>query len=199
MRCGQLRAQSPLLGTEFLDAETGRQKSSLRLSNAHRDKNLRIERPEIPAETPYWRRIRKVRFAKTGWWCAQSHANRSLLNISLFSGNLTGKFAIFRPWRHFYIVEAAVPQRFFTKFPKKINRVKLLDNRDRNRVNSEIRPGYQVSVHFSHTCLMARGRDLFSPSIYRLRRARWRARSDHGRVRVRLSGGRTTRRGSAAT
>jgi hypothetical protein len=31
---------------------------------------------------------------------------------------------------------------------------------------------------------MARGRDLFSPSIYRLRRARWRARSDHGRVRV---------------
>jgi hypothetical protein len=56
-----------------------------------------------------------------------------------------------------------------------------------------------VSVHFSHTCLMARRRDLFSPSIYRLRRARWRARSDHGRVRVRLSGGRTTRRGSAAT
>jgi len=46
---------------------------------------------------------------------------------------------------------------------------------------------------------MTRGRDLFSPSIYRLRRARWRARSDHGRVRVRLSGGRTTRRRSAAT
>jgi hypothetical protein len=36
-----------------------------------------------------------------------------------------------------------VPQRFFTKFPKKINRVKLSDNRDRNRVNSEIQSGYQ--------------------------------------------------------
>jgi hypothetical protein len=36
-----------------------------------------------------------------------------------------------------------VPQRFFTKFPKKTNRVKLSDNRDRNRVNSENRSGYQ--------------------------------------------------------
>jgi hypothetical protein len=43
-----------------------------------------------------------------------------------------------------------VPQRFFTKFPKKINRVKLSDNRDRNRVNSEIQSGYQ-KVLFSHT------------------------------------------------
>ena len=91
-----------------------------------------------------------MRFARAGWWCAQSHANRSLLNISLFSGNLTGKFAIFRPWRHFYIVEAAVPQRFFTKFPKKINRVKLSDNRDRNRVNSEIQSGYQRRPLLTH-------------------------------------------------
>jgi hypothetical protein len=36
-----------------------------------------------------------------------------------------------------------VPPRFSTKFPKKINRVKLSDNRDRNRVNSEIQSGYQ--------------------------------------------------------
>jgi hypothetical protein len=36
-----------------------------------------------------------------------------------------------------------VPQRFFTKSPKTINRVKLSDNRDRNRVNSEIQSGYQ--------------------------------------------------------
>jgi len=96
-----------------------------------------------PQKRPIPSRRRDLRFRRTGWWCAQSHANRSLLNISLFSGNLTGKFAIFRPWRHFYIVEAAVPQRFFTKFPKKINRVKLSDNRDRNRVNSEIQSRYQ--------------------------------------------------------
>jgi hypothetical protein len=36
-----------------------------------------------------------------------------------------------------------VPQRFFTEFPKTINRVKLSDNRERNRVNSEIQSGYQ--------------------------------------------------------
>lgn len=47
--------------------------------------------------------------------------------------------------------------------------------------------------------LRARGRDLFSPSICRLRRARWQRRTDRGRVRARLFGGRTTRRGSVAT
>ena len=31
----------------------------------------------------------------------------------------------------------------FAKFPKKINRVKLSDNRDRNRTNSEIQSRYQ--------------------------------------------------------
>src|SRR5712664_1432021 len=43
---------------------------------------------------PIWRRLGKGWFAETGWWCAQSHANRSPLNISLLSGNLTGKFAV---------------------------------------------------------------------------------------------------------
>jgi hypothetical protein len=44
-----------------------------------------------------------------------------------------------------------VPQRFFTKFPKKINRVKLSDNRDRNRVNSEIQSGYQKRPFLTHS------------------------------------------------
>jgi hypothetical protein len=43
-----------------------------------------------------------------------------------------------------------VPRQFLIKFPKKINRVKLSDNRDRNRVNSEIQSGYQKRP-FSHT------------------------------------------------
>jgi hypothetical protein len=46
-------------GTEFLDAETGCQKSPLRRANAHRDKDLRNEWPEIPAETPYLASYRK--------------------------------------------------------------------------------------------------------------------------------------------
>jgi hypothetical protein len=76
--------------------------------------------------------------------------NRSPLNISLFSGKLTGKFAIFWVLEALHIGEAPVPQRFFTKFPKTINRVKLSDNRDRNRVNSEIQSGYQKRPFLTH-------------------------------------------------
>ena len=48
-----LRAQSRLPGTEFLDAETKRQKSLLKCANAYRDQNPGTDWPEIPAETPY--------------------------------------------------------------------------------------------------------------------------------------------------
>src|SRR6267378_5045249 len=39
-----------LLGTEFLDAETGRQKSSRKRANACRDQSPGSKWPEIPAE-----------------------------------------------------------------------------------------------------------------------------------------------------
>src|SRR5882762_8194659 len=42
-----------LLGTEFLDAETGRQKSSRKRANACRDQSPGSKWPEIPAEAPY--------------------------------------------------------------------------------------------------------------------------------------------------
>ena len=45
------KARSP--GTEFLDAETGRQKSRLKFVNAHRDQSPENRWPEIPAKTPY--------------------------------------------------------------------------------------------------------------------------------------------------
>jgi hypothetical protein len=48
-----------LAGTEFLDAETGRQKSPLNLANGCRDINPRSRWPEIPAETPYFESYRK--------------------------------------------------------------------------------------------------------------------------------------------
>src|ERR1700675_1157639 len=50
----RLHAQPRLPGTEFLDAETGRQKPPPKCANAHRDQNPGIESPEMPAETPYW-------------------------------------------------------------------------------------------------------------------------------------------------
>jgi hypothetical protein len=136
--------------TEISNAETDPQKSALHLAETDLETIRKRESPH--SRGPSRHLAGTIRFAKGEWWCAQSRANRSPLNISLLSGNLTGKFVVFRPWRHFYIVEAAVPQRFFTKFPKKINRVKLSDNRDRNRVNSEIQSGDQKPpflIHYS--------------------------------------------------
>src|SRR5258706_10345725 len=46
-------------GTEFLDAETKRQKSSFKRANARRDQNPGTEWPEIPAETRYSASCRK--------------------------------------------------------------------------------------------------------------------------------------------
>jgi len=43
-----------------------------------------------PQKGPIWRRIGNVRFAETGWWCAQSYANRSpcyLANIRVIFEN----------------------------------------------------------------------------------------------------------------
>src|ERR1700729_3798569 len=91
------------------------------------DQYPRNERPQTPAESARMRgTLEKARFCEDCLVADAVERNRSPLNLSLFSGNLTGKFAIFRPWGRFHIGEAAVPQRFFTKFPKKINRVKVI-------------------------------------------------------------------------
>src|ERR1700682_6420984 len=54
-----LRAQARLPGTEFLDAETKRQKSPIKSANARRDQSPASVWPEIPAETPYSAAYRK--------------------------------------------------------------------------------------------------------------------------------------------
>src|SRR6267154_6860460 len=56
-RIRALKAQPP--GTEFLDAETGRQKSPPNYANARRDPNPGNQWPKIPAETPYLASHRK--------------------------------------------------------------------------------------------------------------------------------------------
>ena len=61
----------------FLDAETGRQNRPLKCANVGRDQSPGIEWPKIPQKRPIWRRAGNVRLARTGWWCAQSYANRS--------------------------------------------------------------------------------------------------------------------------
>jgi hypothetical protein len=116
---------------------------------------------------PMQRRGRKSRLIAGRDQSRDAKGNRSPPNISLFSGNLTGKFAIFRPWRQFSIREVAVPQWFVTKFPKTINRVKFSDNRDRNRVSSEIQSGYQKRPFLTHLSPLAAARNLFSPAKLR--------------------------------
>jgi hypothetical protein len=58
------RASPP--GTEFLDAETGRQKSPLKRITVRRDQNLGNGWPKVPAETPYLGYCRKFGVCK-GW------------------------------------------------------------------------------------------------------------------------------------
>ena len=55
----RFRARARPPGTEFLDAETGRQKSPPKQVGAHRDKNPRNEWPKLPVETPCLASCRK--------------------------------------------------------------------------------------------------------------------------------------------
>jgi len=68
VQCGPTSRSTTAAGTEFLDAETKRQKPSFKRANARRDPNPGTEWPEIPTERAIRCRAGKVRFAETGWW-----------------------------------------------------------------------------------------------------------------------------------
>ena len=88
-----LRAGPQPPGTEFLDAETKRQKSSFRRANARRDQNPGTEWPEIPAETRYSASCRKR--AVCGDWMVVSAVRYEPVSTPncLISGFLQGIFA----------------------------------------------------------------------------------------------------------
>src|SRR5258708_5189302 len=73
-----LRAQARPPGTEFLDAETGRQKSSTNARTPTETKIQELSTRKSAQKRPIWRRVGNAWFARTGWWCAQSCANWSL-------------------------------------------------------------------------------------------------------------------------
>ena len=64
--------------------------------------------------------------------CAVRYEPVSIGN-SLVTGKLTGYFAIWRLLEPVSVRKAAVPQRLFIKFPRKINREKFRRNRADNR------------------------------------------------------------------
>jgi hypothetical protein len=132
-----LHAQPRLPETEFLDTETGRRKSPLRLSDTCRDQNPRNQRPKIPAETPYLASAEK-RTVYEDWMvvCAVRCEPVSIAN-TLLSGNLSGNFAKFcafalnRPG-----IETA-RQALIGEFPKKANRDFFRSNREFRSTNRE--------------------------------------------------------------
>jgi hypothetical protein len=117
-----LRAQSRLPGTEFLDAETKRQKSLLKCANAYRDQNPGSEWPEIPAETPYLASYRKRAVCKD-WMVVRAVRYEPVsTRISLIRAVLQG---IFRKIRGFAQQRPLVTQSFqklVREFPREASR-----------------------------------------------------------------------------
>src|SRR6266481_4041607 len=65
-RLRALKAKPP--GTEFLDAETGRQ-NSRQIALAPGETKIReMSGRKSPQKRPIWRRVGNARFAETGWW-----------------------------------------------------------------------------------------------------------------------------------
>jgi hypothetical protein len=131
-----LKARLP--GTEFLDAETGRQKLPLKCASAHGDQNPGIEWPEIPAETPYFASYRN-RTVCGDWMvvCAVRYEPVSTCN-SLLTGKLTGNFVVSGLLQAISVQKATVPQPLLSKFPAKINREIIFGNREISGRNREI-------------------------------------------------------------
>ena len=96
--CGQGRQP----GTEFLDAETGRQKPQPKCANAPRDQNPGIDWPEMPAETPYLTSYRKR--AVCGDWMVAVAVERNwsrgakFPDIWEFTGKISGSWPT--KWDH---------------------------------------------------------------------------------------------------
>ena len=66
---------SAIPGTEISDAETGAQKRPFPPTETRPETSLMYENPHSSALNAI--RTDEVRALKTGWWCAQSSANRS--------------------------------------------------------------------------------------------------------------------------
>jgi hypothetical protein len=87
--------QSP--GTEFLDAETGGQKSALETADAHRDRKSGDDTGEIPAETAFLESPTKCAVWEDWMVVCAVQCEPVSIGNTLLSGNLTGNVAIFRP------------------------------------------------------------------------------------------------------
>src|SRR5712672_2755671 len=88
-----LRAQARPPGTEFLDAETGRQKSSTNARTPTETKIQELSTRKSAQKRPIWRRVGNAWFERTGWWCAQSNETGLQANNREFFENFSPKQA----------------------------------------------------------------------------------------------------------
>jgi hypothetical protein len=85
---------------------------------------------------------------------------------SLLTGKLTGNFTVLRFAGPSLQPEAAVPQRLFGQFPKKNNREKFSNNRDRNPTNRLFLTRYQGQLVFHRAWDMLIAKEArLSPSL----------------------------------
>jgi hypothetical protein len=108
-----------LSGTEFLDAETGRQKSSRKSANACRDQSPGSKWPEIPAEEPYL--ASTAERVVCGDWMVVCAVRYEPVSV-LISGLLQRIFANSRLLSKKCSLFAALIQWLAAKFPKNRNR-----------------------------------------------------------------------------
>ena len=119
-----LRTQMPLFSHSgpaarngIFECRDGAPKFVAECANADRDKNLRIEWPEIPAETAYLASRWNLRVWED-WMvvCAVRYEPVSARD-SLLTGKITGYFCKFEGSRRGFESKSPSPQPLLTKFP----------------------------------------------------------------------------------
>src|SRR4029077_2236461 len=106
-----------VMGTEFLDAETGRQNRPLNCANVGRDQSPGIEWPKIPAETTYLASYRKRVVCKD--WMVVCAVRYEPVSDPKFpaKGHFAGNFAQNTRFCPTALVSCAVISNAWTEIP----------------------------------------------------------------------------------
>jgi hypothetical protein len=157
------RPRSP--GTEFLDAETGRQKPPPKRANASRDENPGSKWPKNPAETPYLASHRKHTVCK-GWMVADAVLCEPVSTTnSRLLGNFIGNMGLSA---HFWRARDEIPRQpelLMPKFAVQRNRELRRTNREFGTSKRDLLAHILKSIDLSNSPCDGRGKVAFEPYI----------------------------------
>ncbi|MEH2567751.1 hypothetical protein V1289_007378 [Bradyrhizobium sp. AZCC 2289] len=134
------------------------------------------EKPGFPAHS----RVSRGAWPNAGMRGWRRSADRTRLHAnSLLTGNFTGKFAIWRPRNRFRVKKPLCCSDFSHNSLRKLTGKKIWITGTENPRTGNFRASAKspkalmpyckiVSIHFSHTCFVRFGRDLFSPTIFQV-------------------------------